>query len=91
MQIGIVGLGRMGANIARRLMGDDHPCFIFDIDPAAVPALTAVGSVGADCLVELPRALFARFRLRKEYTFGEMLISAMRFAFGGHVELASKG
>ena len=36
-------------------------------------------------------ALFARFRSRQEHTFGERLLSAMRFGFGGHVEEAARG
>ncbi len=39
----------------------------------------------------LSAALFARFRSREEHTFGEKLLSAMRFGFGGHVEQAAKG
>ena len=39
----------------------------------------------------LSSALFARFRSRSEHTFGEKLLSAMRFGFGGHVEIGSKG
>jgi 6-phosphogluconate dehydrogenase len=35
----------------------------------------------------LSAALFARFRSRQEHTFGERLLSAMRFGFGGHVEI----
>jgi len=38
----------------------------------------------------LAAALFARFRSREEHTFGERLLSAMRFGFGGHVEEAAK-
>ncbi|HKH32876.1 MAG TPA: NAD(P)-binding domain-containing protein, partial [Beijerinckiaceae bacterium] len=34
MQLGIVGLGRMGANLARRLMREGHDCMVFDRDPA---------------------------------------------------------
>ena len=45
-------------------------------------------AVPADALAG---ALFARFRSREEHTFGERLLSAMRFGFGGHVEEASKG
>jgi 6-phosphogluconate dehydrogenase len=39
----------------------------------------------------LAASLFARFRSRKDHTFGEKLLSAMRFKFGGHVEPTSKG
>ena len=36
MQLGMVGLGRMGANIVRRLMRDGHECVVFDVNPDAV-------------------------------------------------------
>jgi 6-phosphogluconate dehydrogenase len=39
----------------------------------------------------LAAALFARFRSRESHTFGEKLLSAMRFGFGGHLEPAAKG
>ena len=45
MQIGIVGLGRMGANIGRRLMSKGHKVVAYDRDPKAVAALT--GATGA--------------------------------------------
>jgi 6-phosphogluconate dehydrogenase len=47
MEIGIVGLGRMGANIARRLMRSGHRCVVWDRDPAAVAAVVADGATGA--------------------------------------------
>ena len=50
MQIGMVGLGRMGANMIRRLMRDGHQCIVFDINPGAVAELAAQGAVGADSL-----------------------------------------
>lgn len=53
MQLGIVGLGRMGANIARRLLADGHQCVVHDLDPAAISALTEQGAVGAESLVDL--------------------------------------
>ena len=46
MELGVVGLGRMGANISRRLMRDGHRCVVFDRDPAAIELLTADGAVG---------------------------------------------
>ena len=46
MQIGMVGLGRMGANIVRRLMRDGHECVVFDVNPASVDALVAEGATG---------------------------------------------
>jgi len=50
MQLGMVGLGRMGANIVRRLMRDGHRCVVFDNNPEAVKDLVAEGAVGADSL-----------------------------------------
>ena len=41
MDIGIVGAGRMGANIARRLKRDGHRCVVTDLDPAVVEAIAA--------------------------------------------------
>src|SRR4051794_41925561 len=65
MELGIVGLGRMGANIARRLMRDGHTCVVFDVNPDAVSALEgegATGSAGLDDLaakLSAPRAVWA--------------------------------
>ena len=39
MQIGMMGLGRMGANMVRRLLRDGHECVVYDINPASVAAL----------------------------------------------------
>lgn len=50
MQVGMVGLGRMGANLVRRLMRDGHRCVVFDVNQAAVTALAAEGAVGASDL-----------------------------------------
>ena len=57
MQLGMVGLGRMGANIVRRLMRDGHECVVYDISPAAVQALEADGAVGATSLADLASKL----------------------------------
>jgi 6-phosphogluconate dehydrogenase len=58
-ELGIVGLGRMGANIARRLMREGHRCVVYDVDPAAVEALAGEGAVGAGSLEELAGELSA--------------------------------
>jgi 6-phosphogluconate dehydrogenase len=50
MQVGMIGLGRMGANLVRRLMRDGHECVIYDRDPALVKALAAEGAVGTASL-----------------------------------------
>jgi 6-phosphogluconate dehydrogenase len=47
MQLGMVGLGRMGANIVRRLMRDGHECVVYDINPESVAALESEGATGA--------------------------------------------
>ena len=57
MEIGIVGLGRMGANIARRLMRGGHGVVGFDLNADAVAALTREGAKGAGSLPALVAAL----------------------------------
>ena len=52
MQVGMVGLGRMGANMVRRLMRGGHQCVAHDVTPAAVKAIAAEGAVGAETLDE---------------------------------------
>jgi 6-phosphogluconate dehydrogenase len=50
MQLGMIGLGRMGANLVRRLMRDGHRCVAYDVNTAAVDALVAEGATGASSL-----------------------------------------
>ncbi len=57
MQIGMVGLGRMGASMARRLLRAGHPCVVFDVSPAAVAALAGDSATGAASLEDLVRRL----------------------------------
>jgi|SRR5687767_13041431 len=57
MQLGMVGLGRMGAGIVRRLMKDGHHCVGYDVSPEAVQALEAEGAVGSSSLEELAAKL----------------------------------
>ncbi len=47
MQLGMIGLGRMGANLVRRLMRDGHECVVYDRNPPKVKALEAEGAIGA--------------------------------------------
>jgi len=47
MQLGMVGLGRMGANMVRRLMGDGHDCVVYDVSAKAVKGLEGEGASGA--------------------------------------------
>src|SRR5450631_759196 len=64
MELGIVGLGRMGANMAERLTRGGHRVVGYDRDPAAVARVVAVGAAGADSLssmagkLALPRAIW---------------------------------
>ena len=50
MQLGMVGLGRMGANMVRRLMRGGHACVIFDVNPDNVKSLAREGAVGSESL-----------------------------------------
>jgi 6-phosphogluconate dehydrogenase len=64
MQLGFIGLGRMGANMVKRLTRAGHRCVVFDIDRKAVDALVAEGATGAPSLdglaglLEAPRAVW---------------------------------
>ena len=57
MQLGMIGLGRMGANMARRLLKNGHQCIVFDLSPKAVQALVQEKAVGADSLADLVKRL----------------------------------
>jgi 6-phosphogluconate dehydrogenase len=59
MQLGMIGLGRMGANLVRRLMKDGHRCVVYDVDPDAVSALAREGAAGAESLADLVGKLAA--------------------------------
>jgi 6-phosphogluconate dehydrogenase len=52
MQLGMIGLGRMGANIVRRLMRDGHECVVYDVNEAAIAQLESEGALGARSLEE---------------------------------------
>src|SRR5580698_9075713 len=57
MQLGMVGLGRMGANMVRRLLKAGHNCVVFDMSPKAVDELVAEKAVGASSLSEFVKKL----------------------------------
>jgi 6-phosphogluconate dehydrogenase len=59
MELGIVGLGRMGANMARRLMRDGHKIVAYDVNPDAVSQLASEGAEGASSLEEMASKLSA--------------------------------
>ncbi|UNM16443.1 decarboxylating 6-phosphogluconate dehydrogenase [Streptomyces formicae] len=64
MQLGMIGLGRMGANLVRRLMRDGHRCVVYDLDRDAVQELEKEGATAASSLhdftdkLERPRSLW---------------------------------
>ncbi len=57
MQLGMIGLGRMGANIVRRLMRDGHECVVWDVNPDSVTSLESEGATGAATMEEFVGAL----------------------------------
>jgi 6-phosphogluconate dehydrogenase len=57
MQIGMIGLGRMGANMVRRLLKGGHECVVFDMSPKAVQELAAEKAVGSSSLAEFVEKL----------------------------------
>lgn len=57
MQLGMVGLGRMGAKMARRLMRAGHRCVVYDADPGRIFDLVKHGAFGADSLEDLTERL----------------------------------
>ncbi|HKP50095.1 MAG TPA: NAD(P)-binding domain-containing protein, partial [Gemmatimonadales bacterium] len=53
----MIGLGRMGGNMVRRLMRAGHQCVVYDVTPAAVKALVGEGATGSDSLASFVKAL----------------------------------
>jgi 6-phosphogluconate dehydrogenase len=80
MQLGVLGLGRMGANISRRLMRAGHSCVVYDVSPSAVQTLAGEGATGAPSLtgfvaaLERPRAIW----LMLPAVFVDQTIDALR-------------
>src|ERR1700737_4054279 len=57
MQLGMFGLGRMGANMVRRLLRSKHTCVAYDRNPDVVKGLAAEGAVGASSFSDLVKKL----------------------------------
>ena len=57
MQLGMVGLGRMGANMVRRLLARGQECVVFDVSPKAVKELAGEGAAGASSIADLAKRL----------------------------------
>ncbi len=68
MQLGMIGLGRMGANMVRRLMKGGHTCVVYDRSADAVSGLSKEGATGADALkdfvakLDKPRSIWLMVR-----------------------------
>ena len=64
MQLGMIGLGRMGANMVRRLVKDGHQCVVYDRTPDTVKKFASDGATGSNSLdefvkkLEKPRAIW---------------------------------
>jgi 6-phosphogluconate dehydrogenase len=59
MQLGMIGLGRMGANMVRRLVRDGHQCVVFDVNRATADALASEGPLAASSLADMAAKLTA--------------------------------
>jgi 6-phosphogluconate dehydrogenase len=59
MQLGMIGLGRMGANLVRRLMRDGHECVVFDVSADTLAQLESEGAIGSATLEEFVSKLEA--------------------------------
>ena len=57
MQLGMIGLGRMGANMVQRLLAGNHQCVVFDRSPKAVEELTRAKAIGASSIGDLVKKL----------------------------------
>jgi 6-phosphogluconate dehydrogenase len=57
MQVGMIGLGRMGSNMVRRLMGGGHDCVVYDVSPDAVGQLEGEGATGSSSLEDFVNSL----------------------------------
>jgi 6-phosphogluconate dehydrogenase len=62
MDLGMIGLGRMGANLVRRLLRDGHRAVVYDVDPASVAALVSEGAED-DRVVPLAHGALRKRRL----------------------------
>ena len=57
MQLGMIGLGRMGANMTRRLIAGGHECVVFDMSPQAIDKVVGERAVGATSLADMAKGL----------------------------------
>jgi 6-phosphogluconate dehydrogenase len=106
MQLGMIGLGRMGANLVRRLMRDGHTCVVYDPAAGAVQALETEGATGAGSLedfvnlLEVPRAVWVMIpagyvgetvdKLAELMAPGDILIDGGNSYYRDDIERAAK-
>ncbi|WP_018638143.1 phosphogluconate dehydrogenase (NAD(+)-dependent, decarboxylating) [Parafrankia elaeagni] len=106
MQLGMIGLGRMGANLVRRLMRDGHECVVYDVNSEAVKALAGEGAVGTHTLAEFaaalrtPRAAWVMvpagitgqtvFELAEHFEAGDIIIDGGNSYYRDDVDRAAK-
>ncbi len=57
MELGMIGLGRMGTNMVRRLLRAGHQCVVYDLQPEAIQALVRAGAVGTTSLEDFAHQL----------------------------------
>ena len=77
MRLGVIGLGRMGANMCRRLMRAGHECVVYDASSTAVQTAVAHGAIGSSSLqdgatlrFERPQAVRPQVAFRMRHEFG---------------------
>ena len=106
MQLGMIGLGRMGANMVRRLMQAGHQCVVFDVNPQSVADLVAEGAIGAASYPEflgkltgpravwlmLPAAITGRIarELAAQMSAGDILIDGGNSYYRDAVDLGAE-
>ncbi len=106
MQLGMIGLGRMGANMVRRLMLAGHQCVVHDLNPQSVATLVAEGAIGAADIAELlgkldrPRAVWLMLpaaitgrvarEIASQMTPGDILIDGGNSNYRDAVDLAAE-
>ncbi|CAI7975555.1 MULTISPECIES: phosphogluconate dehydrogenase (NAD(+)-dependent, decarboxylating) [Parafrankia] len=106
MQLGMIGLGRMGANLVRRLMRDGHECVVYDVNPETVKSLAAEGAVGVNSLADFaaalstPRAAWVMvpagltgqtvFELAEHFEAGDIIIDGGNSYYRDDVDRAAK-
>ena len=106
MQLGMIGLGRMGANMVRRLMQAGHQCVVHDLNPQSVAALVAEGAIGAADIAELlgklekPRAVWLMLpaaitgrvarEIARQMAPGDILIDGGNSNYRDAVDLAAE-